>query len=139
MKTIFWRGLLSLALGLVFGSQAQAQAQAPAPLLRSLSLTFDTVRYTLGEQMLTVAGEPRLYFYYHNDDQVAELSDFALPEGPYDTLGGLVMQRLGRVPRKGDAVEVDGWVLRVLEVDGRRVDRVQLTPPPVLAEAWSDT
>ncbi|MEJ7663855.1 MAG: hypothetical protein WKG07_32140 [Hymenobacter sp.] len=43
------------------------------PLLRSLSLTFDTVRYSLGEQMLTVAGEPRLYFYYHTDDQVAEL------------------------------------------------------------------
>jgi len=53
---------------------AHAQGAAPAPpLLRSLSLTFDTVRYSLGEQMLTVAGEPRLYFYYHNDDQVAEL------------------------------------------------------------------
>ena len=52
----------------------QAAAQGvPTPLLRSLSLTFDTVRYSLGEQMLTVAGEPRLYFYYHNDDQVAEL------------------------------------------------------------------
>jgi hypothetical protein len=56
------------------GSAAHAQSAAPAPpLLRSLSLTFDTVRYSLGEQMLTVAGEPRLYFYYHNDDQVAEL------------------------------------------------------------------
>lgn len=56
------------------GDVAHAQGVAPAtPLLRSLSLTFDTVRYSLGEQMLPVAGEPRLYFYYHNDDQVAEL------------------------------------------------------------------
>jgi len=61
-------GLLLAAAG------ARAQGTAPAtPLLRSLSLTLDTVRYSLGEQMLTVAGEPRLYFYYHNDDQVAEL------------------------------------------------------------------
>lgn len=61
-------GLLLAAAG------ARAQGSAPTtPLLRSLSLTFDTVRYSLGEQMLTVAGEPRLYFYYHNDDQVAEL------------------------------------------------------------------
>jgi hypothetical protein len=61
-------GLLLAATG------ARAQGSAPTtPLLRSLSLTFDTVRYSLGEQMLTVAGEPRLYFYYHNDDQVAEL------------------------------------------------------------------
>jgi hypothetical protein len=59
---------------LCFGGVAHAQGSAPTtPLLRSLSLTFDTVRYSLGEQMLTVAGEPRLYFYYHNDDQVAEL------------------------------------------------------------------
>ncbi|QKG51884.1 hypothetical protein [Hymenobacter sp. BRD67] len=67
------RWLLSLLLLLAAGV-AHAQGAAPGtPLLRSLSLTFDTVRYSLGEQMLTVAGEPRLYFYYHNDDQVAEL------------------------------------------------------------------
>ena len=64
------------------------------------------------------------------DDQVADVCDFVLPEGPYDTLGGLVMQRLGRLPRKGDEVEVDGWQLTVLEVDGRRVDRVQLVATP---------
>jgi hypothetical protein len=64
---------LFIALLLAAGG-ARAQGSAPGtPLLRSLSLTFDTVRYSLGEQMLTVAGEPRLYFYYHNDDQVAEL------------------------------------------------------------------
>ncbi|MCW2606777.1 MAG: hypothetical protein JWO60_1470 [Frankiales bacterium] len=63
------------------------------------------------------------------DDQVAEACAFAVPEGPYDTLGGLVMHELGRIPRRGDVVEVDGWTLTVLELDGRRVDRVQLTAP----------
>ena len=75
MRILFWRGWLAgLALLLAVAAPARAQAQGPTPpLLRSLSLTFDTVRYSLGEQMLTVAGEPRLYFYYHDDDQVAEL------------------------------------------------------------------
>ncbi|MDJ0364668.1 hypothetical protein QMK33_05845 [Hymenobacter sp. H14-R3] len=79
----YWLILLTLLLA---AGGARAQGAAPnTPLLRSLSLTFDTVRYTLGEQMLTVAGEPRLYFYYHNDDQVAELR--------------LVPLRPGRPPR----------------------------------------
>ena len=68
-------------LGAGAGGGRPGRAQAPRPpLLRSLSLTFDTVRYSLGEQMLTVAGEPRLYFYYHDDDQVAELR--LLPSRP---------------------------------------------------------
>jgi hypothetical protein len=58
-----------LALLLLIGVSARAQA----PLLRSLSLTFDTTQYRLGEQMIPVAGEERLYFYYHQDDQAAEL------------------------------------------------------------------
>jgi hypothetical protein len=65
-----------LTLCLLSGGGRQAQAQAPAassPLLRSLSVTFDTTRYQLGEQMIPVAGEERLYFYYHQDDEAAEL------------------------------------------------------------------
>ena len=74
MRILSWRGWLAGLVLLLVAASARAQAPAPTPpLLRSLSLTFDTVRYTLGEQMLTVAGEPRLYFYYHDDNQVAEL------------------------------------------------------------------
>lgn len=64
------------------------------------------------------------------DDEVAELTGLQMPEGPYDTLGGLVMARLGRIPRTGDVVELDGFVLRVTEMDGRRVDRVALDRAP---------
>lgn len=65
-----------LTLCLLSGGGRRAQAQTPAaspPLLRSLSVTFDTTRYQLGEQMIPVAGEERLYFYYHQDDEAAEL------------------------------------------------------------------
>jgi CBS domain containing-hemolysin-like protein len=42
----------------------------------------------------------------------------------YDTVGGFVMAKLGRIPRVGDRVEVPGYQFRVMAMDGRRVDRV---------------
>ncbi|MDR0592631.1 MAG: hemolysin family protein [Bifidobacteriaceae bacterium] len=55
-------------------------------------------------------------------DELAQMSGIVLPEDPaYETLGGLVMARLGRLPSPGDSVEVDGATLRVETMDGRRV------------------
>ncbi len=58
-----------------------------------------------------------------------ELARFGvrLPAGDYETLGGLVMERLGRLPRRGDIVEDDSWALRVLSTDGRRVREVEVS------------
>ncbi len=42
----------------------------------------------------------------------------------YDTVGGFIMSRLGRIPRVGDRVDVPGYQFRVMAMDGRRVDRV---------------
>lgn len=53
-----------------------------------------------------------------------------LPEGEYETLGGLIMDRLGRLPVTGDVIEEGGWTLRVTSTDGRRVREVELTPLP---------
>jgi Transporter associated domain len=49
-----------------------------------------------------------------------------LPEGDYATPAGLVLDRMGRIPEKGDAVDVDGWRLEVLDVDRRAITRVRL-------------
>jgi CBS domain containing-hemolysin-like protein len=60
---------------------------------------------------------------------IAELNEafgLALPEDDYTTIGGFVLGRLGRVARVGDQVEVRGARLRVLAVEGRRIDRVAL-------------
>jgi putative hemolysin len=65
-----------------------------------------------------------------NLDEVAEVSGLELPEGPYATLGGYVMAELGRLPRPLDRVTHDGFLLDVLEVDGRRAARIRVTPPP---------
>jgi CBS domain containing-hemolysin-like protein len=62
-------------------------------------------------------------------DQLAEYG-VDLPEGEYETLGGLIMDRLGRLPATGDIVEEKGWILRVTSTDGRRVREVELSPQP---------
>jgi putative hemolysin len=59
----------------------------------------------------------------------AELAGFSLPPGPYETVGGFLMCRLGRLPAAGDEVRFDGWRLIVSALDGRRVARVALAPP----------
>lgn len=59
-------------------------------------------------------------------DQLRTATGIDLPEGEYETLGGFVMDRLGRIPRRGDRVEHEGWVLRVRRMDGRRVAEVEL-------------
>ena len=50
---------------------------------------------------------------------------FAVPRDTgYRTLGGFVAARLRRVPSVGDAVVLDAWRLEVIDMDGRRVDKV---------------
>ncbi|GGL64779.1 membrane protein [Streptomyces fumigatiscleroticus] len=51
------------------------------------------------------------------------------PEGPYETVAGLVATRLARIPVKGDELEVAGWRLHVLDVEHHRADRVRVTEP----------
>lgn len=46
---------------------------------------------------------------------------------PCDTVGGFVFWLFGRIPEVGDTVESDGMVLRVAEMDGRRVSHVEIT------------
>lgn len=51
------------------------------------------------------------------------------PPGPYETLAGLVLDRLGRVPRVGERAHVDGWRLEVSRMDRHRIDRVAVAKP----------
>ncbi|CAN5861393.1 hemolysin family protein [soil metagenome] len=51
-----------------------------------------------------------------------------LPEGEYGTVGGFLMDRLGRVPRRGDTVDTESWRIRVRTTRGRRVSEVSITP-----------
>jgi CBS domain containing-hemolysin-like protein len=61
-----------------------------------------------------------------------------LPQGPWDTVGGLMLDLVGRVPDVGDSVEVDGFRLTALEVRGRRIGRVRIEPMAVVAAGDGD-
>lgn len=62
-------------------------------------------------------------------DEVRDRLGAPVPEGPaYETVGGWVMEALGRVPAVGDEVELEGWRATVMDMDSRRVDRLRFRP-----------
>jgi putative hemolysin len=66
-----------------------------------------------------------------NIEDFADETGIELPEGPYETVAGFVVSRLGEVPGVGDEVIVDAHRFEVTELDGRRIARVRVTPVPV--------
>ncbi len=62
-------------------------------------------------------------------DEIAEATGFAMPDGDYETLAGLVLARFGRIPDVGDDVEIDGWHLTVMRRDRNRVAELRVTAP----------
>ncbi len=62
-------------------------------------------------------------------DELRDRTGVDVPEGDvYDTVGGFIMSVLERVPAAGDEVVLPTGTLRVMRMDGRRVDRVRFTP-----------
>ncbi|NCT90357.1 HlyC/CorC family transporter [Cellulomonas sp. APG4] len=59
-------------------------------------------------------------------EEFAEQTGVELADGPYETAAGYVVDRLGRLGEVGDVVPVDGHELRVAEVDGRRILRLEV-------------
>lgn len=62
-------------------------------------------------------------------DEVLDLTGFTMPEGEYETLAGFLLDRLGHIPVVGEMVRFDGWTLRVVAMDRRRIAEVRLTSP----------
>ena len=72
-------------------------------------------------------------------DEVETETPFRPPEGEYETIGGLILQELGHIPEPGESVELtefdpDGplddpvhWQAKVIQMDGRRIDLLELT------------
>ncbi len=60
-------------------------------------------------------------------DEANEALDLELPEGDYETVAGLFLDRFGRVPQPGDAVQVGPVRLEVLAADARRVRSLSVT------------
>jgi magnesium and cobalt transporter len=75
-----------------------------------------------GERQFTVRGVTRL----------AEFNEYfgtQLAADEFDTVAGLVMKQLGRLPRRGEAAQIDGFEFRVTRGDRRRIDSLRVTAP----------
>jgi CBS domain containing-hemolysin-like protein len=59
------------------------------------------------------------------EDELEERTGFRLPEGPYETLAGFLMARLGHIPVPGETVTEDNWEFTVVEVDRHRIEQVR--------------
>lgn len=62
-----------------------------------------------------------------NLEEVGELLDVELPEGEYDTIAGLIIDRIGHIPAPGEhpRIEIDGVTFTVEEVEDRRIEKVR--------------
>jgi CBS domain containing-hemolysin-like protein len=67
--------------------------------------------------------------------ELRERLGLALDGEPYDTVGGLVFGRLGRLAKVGDSVSIEGHRFEVTAVDGRRVAQVRVHRPPARSRA----
>jgi CBS domain containing-hemolysin-like protein len=63
-------------------------------------------------------------------DEVNERLRARLPEGDWDTIGGLLYDQLGHVPTEGESVTLAGWQLTAQRIQGRRIGRVTISPEP---------
>ena len=80
---------------------------------------------------LTVPGDDRsvLVDGVLREDELAERTGFRMPEGPYETLAGFLMARLGHIPAVGETWSENGWEFTVVEVDRRRIEQVRVVRP----------
>jgi magnesium and cobalt transporter len=80
-----------------------------------------------GDRQFTVRGTTRIGEF--NEYFGTELGD-----EEFDTIAGLVMQQFGRVPRRGESVQLAGMEFRVLRTDRRRIDSLRVTLAPAAPE-----
>ncbi len=74
-----------------------------------------------------------------NLEDFAEETGLVLPDGVYETVAGFLVDRLGRLPKLGDRLEVQRHAFTVLAMDGRRIDRILVEPLPAESAGSGDS
>jgi CBS domain containing-hemolysin-like protein len=62
-------------------------------------------------------------------DEASEFSGLHLPDGDYETIAGFILEKLGRLAKRGDEITHEGWRVRVANVSRRRIMSVDIFPP----------
>ena len=105
-------------------------------LVGEIADEYDVDVTEAGTQELTAPDGGRTFLVdgLLREDEVAEQTGFRLPEGPYETLAGFLLSRLGHIPVPGESLEDDGWEFTVMQVDRHRVEQVRVVAPPEPAD-----
>ena len=90
------------------------------------------------EEDQNIRAEGEAQFLVRGATRIAEFNqhfgtDFH--DAEFDTVAGLVMQQLGRVPRRGESVTIGAYEFRVLRTDRRRIDSLRVSPARVAPPA----
>ena len=84
--------------------------------------------FDLGEPEIETVGDSEFMIDARvGIDQLNELLNVSVEADGFDTLGGFVYHRLGKIPSPGDAVEYDGLRIEVVSTVGRRIKRLRVT------------
>ena len=76
----------------------------------------------INEKNFIVDGKISIY------DLEEEIEGMSFPEDrDYDTLGGLILDNLEDIPKQGQSIVHDEWMIKVLDLDGNRITKVQIT------------
>jgi CBS domain containing-hemolysin-like protein len=101
-------------------------------LVGEISDEYDLDFAETASQELTAPGGEKTYLVdgLLREDELHEQTGFELPDGPYETLAGFVLARLGHIPVAGESLVEQGWEFTVMEVDRHRVEQVRVVAPP---------
>jgi CBS domain containing-hemolysin-like protein len=100
-------------------------------LVGEIADEYDTDVDVAGAQELTAPGGEKTFLVdgLLREDELIEQTGFQLPEGPYETLAGFLLARLGHIPVVGESLEENGWDFTVMQVDRHRVEQVRVVAP----------
>ena len=87
------------------------------------------------EEDQDIRREAERQFSVRGSTRIAEFNQYfnvELPEDEFDTIAGLVMKQFGRMPRRGESVQLAGFELRVTRADRRRIDTLRVNIPDMI-------
>src|SRR5208337_5459801 len=89
----------------------------------------------------TIRREGPREFTVHALTSIADFNRYfgtELPDEEFDTIGGLLMQEFGRLPRRGETIEIGQLEFRVLRADRRRIDLLRVITPTAIEPPPAD-
>ncbi len=67
-------------------------------------------------------------------EMVEEQLDAKFPEGPYESLGGLIIHHTGHIPQQGEIVDIESWSFKVLEATDRHIKSIEISHSETIKE-----